>query len=195
MKLSTHSLRITKLAVAALAVAAVAAPASQAAARPDDRPGLQGATPAVAIPDAFERAAARGQVNLRGSRLDRPDNRSGTLGATPNVATRGQVNLLGSRFDRLADRPVASAEPVAVPDVFERAVLRGPQGQPSLHPNDRPGTIGPGPISEPSFSTGGSSFDWGDALVGGGAGIGIALLLFGSALAVGSHRRRVLHSA
>lgn len=168
MKLSTHSRRITKIAAAALAVAAVAVPAGQAANRPDNRPGMQGATPAAAVPDVFERAAARGHVNLRGSRFDRPDNRPGTLGVEPNVA---------------------------VPDVFERAVLRGPQGQPSLHPNDRPGVLGPGEISaQPSVSTGGSSFDWGDALVGGAAGLAIALLLT-SGIAVGSHRRRVLKSA
>jgi hypothetical protein len=170
MKLSTHSHRITKCAVAAFTLAAIAVPAAQASTRPDDRPGTHGAAPAVAVPDVFERAAARGQVNLLGSRFDRPDNKAGTLGAEPNVA---------------------------VPDVFERAVLRGPQGQaPSLHPNDRPGRLGPGTISAaPSVVIGGNSFDWSDALVGGGTGIGIVLLLAGSAIAIGSYRRRVLKSA
>jgi hypothetical protein len=202
MKLSTHSRRITKLAAAALAVAAVAAPATQAANRPDDRPGMQGATPAVAVPDVFERAAIRGHVNLRGSRFDRPDNRPGMLGVgtldrpAASYYTPEALKADGARLQGQVAIYAGTTSKVAVPDVFERAVLRGPQGQPSLHPNDRPGQLGPGQISaEPSVSTGGGSFDWSDALVGGGAGIGIALLLFASAMAVGSHRRRVLKSA
>jgi hypothetical protein len=204
VKLSTHSRRITKIAAAALAVAAVAAPATQAANRPDDRPGMQGATPAVAVPDVFERAAVRGPVNQLGSRFDRPDNRPGTLGigSVPSLDrpaasyyTPEALKADGARLQGQVAIYAGTTSNVAVPDVFERAVLRGPQGQPSIHPNDRPGVLGPGQISaEPSVSTGGSSFDWGDALVGGGVGLAIALLLT-SAVAVGSYRRGVLKSA
>jgi hypothetical protein len=124
-------------------------------------------TEAAAPQDVFERAVTRGPQPLSLS----PDDRRITHGAGPETMP-------------------------APLDVFERAVTRGPQAVP-LSSDDRRISHGAGPTPPPSVSSPTSvvnSFNWGDALVGGGTGIGI-LLLLGCAAAFGVRRRGSLRSA
>jgi hypothetical protein len=59
------------------------------------------------------------------------------------------------------------------------------------HPDNRAGVRGPGAVAVGLVQPGSSGFDWGDALIGGLAGAGAALILTGCAFFLMSQRQRV----
>jgi uncharacterized iron-regulated membrane protein len=61
---------------------------------------------------------------------------------------------------------------------------------PAPRPDDRAGIRGPGTLVSEVAQPASAGFDWGDALIGGVGGVGIALLLTGSVFIVASRRSR-----
>ena len=157
------ALRISKVLGVAVASAAVLATGAPAADRPDDRAGMLGvgATQAVVVPDAFERAV------LRSTELAAPD---------------------------AFERAVLRRTEFAPPDAFERAVLRASNAGP--RPDDRAGARGPGAmpstVASVTAARANDGFAWGDAFVGGAAGV-LSILLLGTATMLTiRHRGRTL---
>ena len=116
---------------------------------------------------------------------DRPDDRAGMLGVGAT-----QVVVVPDAFERA----VLRSTELAAPDAFERAVLRASDAGP--RPDDRAGARGPGAM--PSTVASGTAaraddgFAWGDAFVGGAAGV-LSILLLGTATMLTiRHRGRTL---
>jgi hypothetical protein len=168
----------TKLIGTIVLGAALLVPVAQA--RPDDQAGPRG-------PGAIESA----QASLK--------------------AADGADVLPADSWQRYVDNPTATH-----PD--NRGGIHGPgafTGQPAVvRPDDRAGVRGPGAIGAPEPSTathpdnladrrgpgavttvlvrpGSNGFDWGDALIGGLGGAGMALLLTGSAFLIMNQRNKV----
>ena len=150
------------------------------------RTTLMGTLAAVAIvapiaqavnPD--DRAGARGPGGISAAQYvngRHPDNRAGLRG--PGALTATEVTAVGRPDDR-ADRRGPGAVGTA---------------QPSLHPDNRAGARGPGAGTTYAPQPTASRFDWNDALIGGVAGVGAALLIAGCCFIVVS-RRSTTHFA
>ena len=147
-----------------LATAVVLVGGAQADRR-DNRAGMLGtggATQATAVPDWFERAAARGDA-----RVVRPDDRAGMLGTG------------GAR------------QATAVPDWFERAAARADAGivHPDESAGIRGiGPVASGVVPDVSASP---SFNWSDAAVGAGFAL-MLVLMGGVAAVTVRHRRHII---
>jgi hypothetical protein len=97
--------------------------------------------------------------------------------------------------DRAGARGPGAAEILSTsvrPD--DRAGARGPGAaeilSTSVRPDDRTGTRGPGELTSRVVQPASTDFDWGDALIGGFAGIGTTLVLMGLVFLVTSRRSR-----
>ena len=130
---------------------------------------------AQAHPD--DQAGARGPgaiASTHASAASHPDNRAGV---------RGPGAVAGDH--RVSVRP------------DDRDGVRGPGaiGLPEYvvanHPDNRAGARGPGAVTTALIQPGSRGFDWGDALIGGLGGAGLALLLTGSAFVLMSQRHKV----
>ena len=162
--------QLVGLAVVTVASAVVFVAGAQASIRPNDRAGTLGAgteLKTTAVPDVFERAAARAAHE---NQAVRPDDRAGARG----VGT---------------ERPQT-----AVADVFERAFARAHANHQAVRPDDRGGSLG---VGTPEVATASadrqlassaisdSAFPWG--LVMGSFAVGLALA-GGAAMLAGRRR-------
>ena len=126
-----------------------------------------------------------------------PDDRAGLRGpggieALQNAATSNHPD------NRAVHGPGAvSAADVQIamrPD--DRAGVRGPgaygSSAPSAtsHPDNRAGTRGPGSVETVAVVSASTGFDWGDAMIGGLGGVGMALLLTGCVFLLASQRNK-----
>jgi hypothetical protein len=162
-------MRIRTTFIATITVgAALLAPVAQAQ-RPDDRAGARG-------PGAIDSSQT--------AAVTHPDDRAGARGPGAVDAQRVGVQLADPKYgqpDRNAYVPFVTDFPK-----YEQTTV-----QTSDHPDNRAGARGPGAISPGLVDAPGSSaFDWGDALIGGLVGAGMALLLSGCAFLLTSQRYR-----
>jgi hypothetical protein len=127
------------------------------------------------------------------AQAQRPDDRAGARG--PGAIESGQASAVTHPDDRAGARGpgAVDVQRVAVrPD--DRAGGRGPGaiGSPGYaitdHPDNRAGARGPGAVTHVVVQPTSTGFDWGDALIGGLGGAGLALLLTGSAFLLMSQR-------
>ena len=124
-------------------------------------------------PDDQAGARGPGAVAAQDSAATHPDNRAGIRGPGAAVVTAAIVR----------------------PD--DRAGARGPgavvaaEGIVATHPDNRPERRGPGSFTSVTVQPVSDGFDWGDALIGGLGGAGMALLLTGAAFLLLSQRIRL----
>jgi hypothetical protein len=128
------------------------------------------------------------------AQAQRPDDRAGARG--PGAIESSQTPVLTHPDNRGTARGPGAVEVqrVAVrPD--DRAGGRGPGAIEASgyltteHPDNRAGARGPGAVTSTLVRPSSSGFDWGDALIGGLVGAGMALLLIGSAFLLMSQRQ------
>jgi hypothetical protein len=120
-----------------------------------------------------------------------PDDRAGARGPGAIAAQQSQAP---TRPDDRAVRGTGGIASVAVtsrrPD--DRGGMRGPGAigsvQLSQHPDNRAESRGPGAIATVTTPSASSGFDWNDALIGGLAGMGTALLATGFFILLVSRR-------
>ena len=131
------------------------------------------ATPIAQAENPDDRAGLRGPGGIAAQQAEiatHPDNRPGPRG--PGAATSADVTT------------------VSRPD--DRAGARGPgaidSSRPSLHPDNRAEARGPGALTTFAAQPSSTGFDWNDALIGGFAGVGTALLVTGCCFMVVSRR-------
>jgi hypothetical protein len=134
------------------------------------------------IPDDQAGAREPGAIeSVQASTATHPDNRADR---TFPAAESGQVD----------DPGTAPVDALVRPD--DRAGVRGPGTVGSLeplaatHPDNRADRRGPGAFTTVVFQRGSSGFDWGDGLIGGLGGAGLALLLTGSAFLFMNRRHK-----
>ena len=174
--------------------AALLAPVAQA--RPDDEAGPRGPG-AIAAEETFVQGVtdfpSSGGIDIR------------QITGAPTSAD-GKVGLLPSTNARLVRHPDnrggihgpgAAVVTAAIVRPDDRAGARGPGavGAPEVtvatHPDNRVERRGPGAFTSVTVQPVSDGFDWGDALIGGLGGAGMALLLTGSAFLLLSQRNRV----
>jgi hypothetical protein len=121
-----------------------------------------------------------------------PDDRAGARGPGGIAAQQLQAPI---RPDDRAVRGtggIGSAEAAAVSRPDDRSGMRGPGAidsvQLSQHPDNRAEARGPGAITTVTAPSASSGFDWNDALIGGLAGVGTALLATGCCFLLVSRR-------
>jgi hypothetical protein len=133
---------------------------------------------------ALTLALAFSAVLVGGAQADRrPDNRAGIHGIGSQVTDVSDV------FTRAVAR--GASTPVALTDVFERAMLRHDASGPA-RPDDRAGLRGVGtPLAatEPVATTLSAGFQWADAAIGAAAALALVLILAGFTAARTSHHR------
>jgi len=160
-----QALKIIAALTVALSFSAVFVGGTQAADRPDNRPGVRGIdSHSTDISDVFTRAVARTHV----ARAVRPDDRAGLRGVSTSP----------------------SSIP-APPDVFERAVVRH-NASTLPRPDDRAGFRGVGTAlagRSPLVTTVSSGFHWADAGFGAAAALALVLTLAGLVAARASRHR------
>jgi hypothetical protein len=125
-----------------------------------------------------------------------PDDGAGLRG--PGAFTSTETSAATHPDSRAGVRgpgTVAAERVAARPD--DRGGVRGPGalGSPeatvATHPDNRADRRGPGSVTAVLVEPGSSGFDWGDGLIGGLGGVGLALLLTGSAFLLLSQRNKV----
>jgi hypothetical protein len=125
----------------------------------------------------------------------RPDDQAGARGPGAIASTQGSAATHPDSRGDGARGPGAGEQTAIRPD--DRAGARGPgavaspEGSIVNHPDNRAGARGPGAVPTVGFQPGANGFDWGDALIGGLGGAGLALLLTGSAFVLMSQRHKV----
>ena len=138
----------------------------------------------------------RARTAAERAQAQRPDDRAGARG--PGAFASGQESTASHPDNRAGTRgPGALTAQHATLRPDDRAGARGPGAIASpaylgvSHPDNRAGVRGPGAVAVGLVQPGSSGFDWGDALIGGLAGAGAALLLTGCAFFLMSRRQRV----
>jgi hypothetical protein len=116
--------------------------------------------------------------------LGSPDDRPGLRGPGGISAQHARIATHpGDRDGLRGPGALASAQAETALRPDDRAGARGPgaiDGMPSsLHPDNRAEARGPGALTTVVAQPSSSGFDWNDALIGGLAGVGTALLFTG----------------
>jgi hypothetical protein len=124
-----------------------------------------------------------------------PDDRAGPRG--PGAFASSQASTTTHPDNRAGARgPGAVEGQIRVVRPDDRAGVRGPgalgspTSSPATHPDNRAGARGPGAVTADLVQPGSTGFDWGDGLIGGLGGAGIALLLTGCAFLFMSQRTK-----
>jgi hypothetical protein len=125
----------------------------------------------------------------------RPDEQAGPRGPGA-IATQISTATHPDNRGGLHGPGAVEGQPASVrPD--DRGGLRGPGAigapEPSTatHPDNRADRRGPGAVTAVVVQPSSNGFDWGDALIGGLGGAGMALLLTGSAFLFMNQRNKV----
>jgi hypothetical protein len=126
-----------------------------------------------------------------------PDDRAGLRGPGAFVTAPSSASHPDNRATR-GPGSVANQVPQSTaairPD--DRAGARGPGAfgasdfPAANHPDNREGTRGPGSVTTTVVGVTSTGFDWGDALIGGIGGAGMALLLTGGLLLLMGQRNK-----
>jgi hypothetical protein len=130
------------------------------------------------------------------AQAERPDDRAGARG--PGAFASAQA-LTATHPDNRGGihGPGAAEVRAAIVRPDDRAGARGPgavgapEGTIATHPDNRADRRGPGSVTAVLVEPGSSGFDWGDGLIGGLGGAGLALLVTGSAFLLVSQRNKV----
>ena len=129
------------------------------------------------------------------AQAQRPDDRAGPRGPGAFAAQAPTVTHPDNRGGIHGPGAFEGQQAVIRPD--DRAGVRGPgaAGSPetptATHPDNRADQRGPGAVTAVLVEPGSSGFDWGDALIGGLGGAGVALLLTGSAFLLMNQRSKL----
>jgi hypothetical protein len=130
------------------------------------------------------------------AQAERPDDRAGLHG--PGAFTSTETSVASHPDNRAGVRGPGTVDVQRVvvrPD--DRGGIRGPGavGSPespiATHPDNRADRRGPGSVTAVLVEPGSSGFDWGDGLIGGLGGAGLALLFTGSAFLLLNQRNKV----
>jgi hypothetical protein len=129
------------------------------------------------------------------AQAQRPDDQAGARGPGAIESAQASTATHPDNRDGIRGPGAVDGQPAVVrPD--DRAGVRGPGavGSPepltATHPDNRADRRGPGAFTTVAFQPGSSGFDWGDGLIGGLGGAGLALLLTGSAFLFMNQRHK-----
>jgi hypothetical protein len=192
----------TWLVVLGLTLVAIGAAVAQAATRPDDRAGLRGVAP-----DQSD-VISRYLIRQAGSTAVRPDDRAGPLGVgtpEPSIQIVGETGgngaypqlTAGEGFSFKAPSYWSAAQQAAPAGPMNRSLGVPPRYQLPDTGNTRSPGAGPkvDRLAVGAAASRSGGFDWGDAIIGAGAMLGIVLLVGGSLVTSRQNRRREVAGA